>query len=94
MNWLEMYLEILNIELDSADVKNILYHALLSKYYDVFESKFENFNFNKTPWCFLEEYGFQTELFYNFANVGSGSGGLRKCYYCGKHGHVQSNCPS
>ena len=53
-----MYLEVLDIELDSADVKSILYHALLLKYCDVFESKFENFNLNKTSWCFLEEYGF------------------------------------
>ena len=94
MNWLEMYLKVLNIELDSVDAKSILYHALISKYCDVFESKFKNFNLNKTPWCSLEEYDFQTELFYSFANVSSGSGGLRKCYYCGKHGYVQSNCPS
>ena len=26
--------------------------------------------------------------------MSSGSGGLRKCYYCEKHGHIQSNCPS
>ena len=31
MNQLEMYLEVLDIELDSADVKSILYHALLPK---------------------------------------------------------------
>ena len=89
-----MYLEVLDIELDSVDVKSILYHALLLKYCDVFESKFENFNLNKTPWHSLEEYGFQAELFYSFANANSGSGGLRKCYYCGKHGYIRSNCPS
>ena len=49
MNQLEMYLEVLDIELDLADVKSILYHALLPKYCDVFKSKFENFNLNKTP---------------------------------------------
>ena len=88
MNQLETYLEVLDIELDSADVKSILYHALLPKYCDVFESKFENFNLNKTPWCSLEEYGFQAESFHSFANVSSGSGGLKKCYYCGKHGYI------
>ena len=94
MNWLETYLEVLDIELDSADVKSILYHALLPKYCDVFESKFENFNLNETPWHSLEEYGFQAESFHSFANASSGSGGSRKCYYCGKHGHIRSNCPS
>ena len=94
MNQLEMYLKILDIELDSVDVKSILYHALLPKYCNVFESKFENFNLNETSWHFLEEYSFQAELFHSFANVSSESGGLRKCYYCGKHGHVQRNCPS
>ena len=89
-----MYLEVLDIELDSADVKSNLYHALLPKYCDVFESKFENFNLNETPWHSLEEYGFQAESFHSFANTSSGSGGLRKCYYCGKHGHIRSNCPS
>ena len=94
MNWLETYLEVLDIELDSADVKSILYHTLLPKYCDVFESKFENFNFNKTPWCSLEEYDFQAESFHSFVNANSGSGGSRKCYYCGKHDHIQSNCSS
>ena len=94
MNQLEMYLEVLDIELDSADAKSILYHALLPKYCDVFESKFENFNLNETPWHSLEEYGFQAESFHSFANMSSGSGGSRKCYYCGKHGHIRSNCSS
>ena len=94
MNRLETYLEVLDIELDLADAKSILYHALLPKYCNVFESKFENFNLNKTPWHSLEEYGFQAESFHSFANASSGSGGSRKCYYCGKHGHIRSNCPS
>ena len=81
-------------ELDLADVKSILYYALLPKYCDVFESKFENFNLNKTPWCSLEEYGFQAESFHSFANMSSGSEGLRKCYYCRKHDYIRSNCSS
>ena len=94
INRLKTYLEILNIELDSADAKSILYHALLPKYCDVFESKFENFNLNKTSWHSLEEYSFQTESFHSFANMSSGSEGLRKCYYCGKHSYIRSNYPS
>ena len=83
----------MDIELDLADVKSILYHALLPKYCNVFESKFENFNFNKTFWYSLKEYNFQAESFHSFANMSSESGGSKKCYYCGKHGHIQSNCP-